>query len=145
MIRTLTMTAVVLMFLPAALLRGADAPKGDKSLDGEWEIKSALRGGKEPPADAPKPMLTIEGDKVTVKIGDMTMKATLKADPDKKPKALDMTPEDGPHKGEVIKAIYEVKGDELRVCHGAPGSDRPTEFASKDPGEILAVWTRLKK
>jgi uncharacterized protein (TIGR03067 family) len=143
--RTLAMAAVLLMLTPAAFLRGADAPKSDKDLEGDWEIKSAVRGGKEPPADAPKPAMTIQGDVVTIKIADSTIKATFKADPAKKPKAFDMTPDDGPHKGEVIKAIYELKGDELRVCHGEPGQDRPTEFTGKDADKFLIVWKRAKK
>ncbi len=57
--RTLAMAVAVLLLLPAAILRAADAVKSDvdKGLDGEWEIKSALRGGKEPPADTSKPSL----------------------------------------------------------------------------------------
>ncbi len=143
--RTLTLSAAVLLMLPAALLRADDASKGDKNLEGEWEIKSALFGGKEPPEDAPKPSATIKGDTLTLKIGDKSFQTKFKADPSKTPKTLDMTMEEGPNKGEVIKAIYELKGDELRICHGATGKDRPTEFASKDEGDVLAVWKRVKK
>jgi uncharacterized protein (TIGR03067 family) len=143
--RTLAIAAAVLLLLPAAMLHAVDAAKGDKDLDGEWEIKSALRGSKEPPADAPKPSLTIRGDALSLVIGDNTAKANIKADPSKSPKEIDITLEAGPHKGETIKAIYEVKGDEMRVCHGEAGQDRPTEFASKAAGETLAVWKRAKK
>ena len=140
----LTASALALLVLPAGLLRADDA-KGDKDLDGQWEIKSMLRGGKEPPEDAPKPELTVKGDVLTVKIGDRTFQATVQADPTKTPKTIDMTLSEGPHKGETVKGIYEVKGDELRVCHGEPGADRPTEFASKGEGEVLGVWKRVKK
>ncbi len=143
--RTLTTAAALLFFLPAAMLCADDALKGDKALDGEWEVKSALRGGKEPPANGPKPSMSIQGDAVTMKIGDSTIKARLKADPDKKPKTYDMTPQDGPHKGETIKAIYEMTGNELHVCYGGPGQDRPTEFSGKDDDKFLIVWTRVKK
>ena len=119
--------------------------KGDKALDGDWEAKSALKGGKEPPADSPKLSLHIQGDVVTIKIGASTIKAAFKAYPDKKPKAFDMTPDDGPHKGETIKGIYEVTGDEFRVCHGDPGQERPTEFSGKDDDKLLVVWKRVKK
>ena len=142
--RAMTASALALLLLPAALLRADDAPKSD-NLDGDWQIKSLLRGGKEPPADAPKPTLTIKGNFLTLKIGESTFKVTFKTDPTRTPKAIDMTPEDGPHKGEPIKAIYELKGDELRFCHGEPGQDRPAEFASNAEGEILAVWVRAKK
>jgi uncharacterized protein (TIGR03067 family) len=58
---------------------------------------------------------------------------------------MDITFEEGPHKGEVMKAIYEVKGDELRICHGEAGQDRPRAFTSKAAGETLVVWKRVKK
>ena len=141
----LTTAATLLLFLPAAILRADDVVKGDKDLDGDWEVKSALKGGKEPPADSPKLSLTIQGDVVTMKIGPSTLKAAFKAYPDKKPKAFDMTPEDGPHKGETIKGIYEITGDEFRVCHGNPGQERPTEFSGKDDDKLLVVWKRAKK
>jgi uncharacterized protein (TIGR03067 family) len=143
--RTLTAAAALLLLLSAAMLHADNAVKGDKDLDGDWEVKSALKGGKEPPADAPKLSLTIQGDVVTMKIGPSTLKAAFKAYPDKKPKAFDMTPEDGPHKGETIKGIYEVTGDEFRVCHGDPGQERPTEFSGKDDDKFLIVWKRVKK
>ena len=143
--RTFPAAAALLLLLPAALLRADDAPKGDKELDGEWEIKSLLRGGKEPPEDAPKPSATIKGDQLILKFGDKEYKTTFQVDPTKTPKTMDVKMEEGPHKGETMKAIYEVKGDELRLCHDEPGKDRPTEFTSKEPGEVLAVWKRVKK
>ena len=142
--RTLAVAAV-LMLLPVTMLHADDAVKGDKALDGEWEIMSVLHGGKEPPADAPKPSATIKGDALTLKIGDKTITGKIKVDPTKTPKAMDITFEEGPHKGEVAKAIYEVKGDELRICHREAGQDRPTEFASKEASETLVVWKRVKK
>jgi uncharacterized protein (TIGR03067 family) len=137
--------AVVFLLTSTALLRADDAAKGDKSLDGEWEVKSALRGGQEPPADSPKLSLSIQGDVAVMKIGKSTIKAKFKADPDKKPKAYDLTAEEGPHKGETIKGIYEVNGDELRVCHGKPGDERPAEFSGKEEDRFLITWKRLKK
>jgi uncharacterized protein (TIGR03067 family) len=143
--RTLTTAAALLLCLPAAMLHADDAVKGDKDLDGDWEIKSVLHGGKEPPAAAPKPSATINGDAIRLKFGDKTVTAKIKVDPTKTPKAMDITFEEGPHKGDVIKAIYEVKDDELRICHREAGQDRPTEFASNEAGEMLAVWKRTKK
>ena len=145
--RTLTATALALLpFLPAALLRADDAPKGDKDLDGSWELVSTVRDGKEMPPQDKKFVLTIKGESVTVKVGEDSHEATIKADPSKTPKALDLTFGDGPQKGKTAKAIYEVKGDELRVCHGDPDADRPTELASKEgSGLMLATLKRVKK
>src|ERR1700720_3417383 len=114
--RTLTVSAfVALLLLPAALLR-ADAPKGDKDLDGDWEMVSTVRDGKDvaPPGEG-KALLTINGDSVTFKMGDMSHKGTIKVDASKTPKTLDLMPADGPQAGKTLVGIYEVKGDELRV------------------------------
>ena len=57
-----------------------------------------------------------------------------------------MTPDDGPNKGKTLVGIYEVKGDELKVCHGDPGADRPKEIASKEgSGLSLITLKRVKK
>jgi len=145
--RTLTASALaVLLLLPAALLRAADAPKGDKDLEGTWEAIACVRDGKDAPLDQRAPVATIEGDHLTFKIGDETRKATLKVDATKTPRTMDVVFEDGPHKGETVKVIYEVKGDELKVCHGDPGADRPTELSSKEgSGLMLMTFKRAKK
>ena len=142
---SLTIAGAVLLFTLAILLRAGHAPKGGKELDGEWEMKSVVRGGKEAAADEPKASWTIQGDALTLRVGARSVKVAIKADPSKTPRAIDVTPEEGPHKGEVMKAIYESNGEELRTCHGKPGKDRPTEFASKEEGDVLPVWTPVKK
>jgi hypothetical protein len=44
----------------------------------------------------------------------------------------------------VLKGIYEIKGDTLRICvHKARPDDRPTEFTD-DVGYCLAVLKRPK-
>jgi hypothetical protein len=73
----------VLLLLPVAILYAADAVKGDKELGGDWEIKSMLHGGKEPPADAPKPEATIKVTALSLKIGDKTITAKIKSRPHK--------------------------------------------------------------
>jgi uncharacterized protein (TIGR03067 family) len=147
MSRKLSAIAVaVLMVLPAALLCAAEPPKGDKDLDGDWEIVSVTHDGKqEPPQDA-KPVLTIKGDTITFKVKDESHTGTIKVDASKTPKTIDLTPDDGPEKGKTILGIYELKGDELRICHGEAGKDRPTEVSSKEgSGLSLAVLKRVKK
>jgi uncharacterized protein (TIGR03067 family) len=145
MLRMLTAPALAVLLLPA-MLWADDAPKGDKDLDGEWQLESSLHSGKAPPADAPKPMLSIHGSALTIKDGDKAYKATLKIDAGKTPRTLDMTIEEGESKGKTALAIYEVKGDELRVCNADSGKDRPAEFSStEDNGNTLMVLKRVKK
>ena len=144
---TLTASALaVLLFAPAAWLYAADPPKGDKDLDGEWEVVSAIQGGKEQPPPERKQLVSIMGEKIVFKDGDETHTGTLKLDPAKTPRTFDLTPDDGPEKGKTTKGIYEIKGDEMKVCHGDAGADRPKEFASKEgSGLALVTLKRVKK
>ena len=44
---------------------------------------------------------------------------------------MNITGQKGPNEGKTFLAIYELKGDELRVCYDLTGKSRPAEFASK--------------
>jgi uncharacterized protein (TIGR03067 family) len=142
-----TASALAAFLLPRALLRADDPPKGDKDLDGTWDGVSVLLNGKELPQPADgKMVVTISGGSLTLKIGDDSYTSTISVDASKTPKTIDLTPDDGKNKGKTMKAVYEVKGDELKVCHGDWDSDRPKELASKE-GNGLMVFTfkRVKK
>jgi len=90
--------------------------------------------------------LTIEGNKHTVKVGKQTYKGTHKLDTTKSPKTIDITDTEGPFKGKTVKGIYELKGDEFRICYSLPGKDRPKSFTAKEgTGYHSHVWKRAKK
>jgi uncharacterized protein (TIGR03067 family) len=62
-------------------------------------------------------------------------------DASKNPKQIDIreTAYNGPNVG-VIKGIYVLDGDELRLCLGEKGNDRPAAFPEKPkPGEVLIL------
>jgi len=141
------LTAAVLLLLPAVPLRAADAPAGTKELQGTWEAVASVRDGKDQPPDKGGMIVAmIEGDALTLKIGDQTRTATLKVDATKTPPTMDVLMEDGPQKGKTMKAIYQIKDDELKVCHGEPGADRPTEISSKEgSGLTVVTFKRVKK
>ena len=73
------------------------------------------------------------------------MKAKIAIDPSKKPKTIDYEVTDGPTKGKKHWGIYELDGDTLKSCFGAPGAERPTDYTSK-PGDkrTSTVWKRAK-
>lgn len=142
------LTASVLILIPVAPAVLAEEPKGDKDLDGEWQLKSLTENGEQQAAGSGRNAVTatVKGEAVNVNEGGTVHKSTCKADPSKTPRQLDFTPQDGDDKGKSVLAIYEVSGDELKVCHAEPGKDRPTEFsAKKGSGWTLAVFTRVKK
>ena len=126
----------------------AEVEKELKKFQGIWTVESVEVGGKKLPADLFKgTTVTFEGDKYSVKMGDMEVQAaTQKLDPSKSPKTLDSKVTDGPNKGSVILGIYEIDGDTLKACFDPRGKKRPTEFKSPAGSEIfLNVHKRVKK
>jgi hypothetical protein len=51
-----------------------------------------------------------------------------------------------PFKNQTILGIYEVSGDQFKVCFAKASNERPKEFTTKTGTEfILHVWKREKK
>jgi uncharacterized protein (TIGR03067 family) len=145
------MKRYALLVLAAGLLVAA-APKDDakndqKNFQGTWVMASGEDDGKKVSADTLKTgQLMIDGDKHTVKVGDTTYKGTHKLDPTAKPKTIDITDTEGPFKDKTVLGIYELDGDEFKICYAAPGKDRPKDFSAKEgTGYHCHVWKREKK
>jgi uncharacterized protein (TIGR03067 family) len=137
----------VSLLLLTGLLVGSYGPaKGDekkatKGLEGTWVVVSFTRDGKTD--DKTKgDKLVFEGNTVTINTKAGPRKATFKIDPKKQ--TLDITvTEQGQQRS--VKAIYQIKGDELKVCHGRPGEARPKELTgAKGSGKVLVVLKRAK-
>jgi len=130
-------------------LAGDDA-KVDKELKkfhGVWKIVSVEAGGKALPIEGFKEMTVVfKGDKYSVKKGgEVFQVAKQKLDPSKSPKTMDVTIIEGNEKGAVMKAIYEIDADRLKVCFDPAGKERPTEFKSTSGSQVLVVHKRAKK
>ena len=66
---------------------------------------------------------------------------TVKLDPSKKPKAIDATPLAGAFKGKTVLGIYQLEGEELRICLPKQGDkERPSDFKSPE-GSDRALMT----
>lgn len=118
--------------------------KGDlKLMQGDWQVTSIERDGVRLSGDEVKSAtMKITGDKFVFESPlDGTQEGSLKLDESKKPKHLDVTIASG----DKVLAIYEITGDEMKVCYTGPGGDRPTEFTGKvDSGCSLIVMKRKK-
>jgi uncharacterized protein (TIGR03067 family) len=79
------------------------------------------------------------------KDGDVVQACTLKVDPSRAPKSLDVTVVEGLDKGAVFLGIYEIRGDTLKVCFDPEGKKRPTEFKGTAGSQTLVVHKRVKK
>jgi uncharacterized protein (TIGR03067 family) len=133
---------LVLLLSPAA--RGRDT-EGD-ALQGTWLPAKAELAGKKFPDEVRKSMtLVVKGDRYTVTVGEAVDRGTVKRNTAAKPKAMDITGSDGPNKGKRFLAIYELKGDTLRVCYDLSGKARPKEFKTKEGSQLFLVTYKRQK
>jgi uncharacterized protein (TIGR03067 family) len=147
------MTIGALLALTAGVFLAADDPeeaarKDLEKLRGTWVLVSAEHDGKKLPAEeVKKTRITIDGEKFVFPAASgigTSQKGVIKVYPDKDPKWMDSQATDAA-KGKVSLGIYEVKGDDYKVCFAPPGKERPKEFTSPaGSGHILQVWKRKK-
>lgn len=135
---------------PASVVPAAAAVSGPlKAVQGYWKPLSIRLEGK-PVADAERlGMLTMvyDGDESHLyfkskKPGAEPIKlarAAVTLDPATKGVTFEYAM--GPLKGQKRHGIYEVVGDELRLCYGPADKPRPAKFeAPADSGYYLEVW-----
>lgn len=134
------------VFALAATAAPPDANQEAKALAGTWELASGEVGGRKMPEAVTKTFtLVLEGEKYTVKSRGPDDAGTVKLDPTKTPKALDVVGVEGPNKGKTFPAVYELDGDTLKVCYDLDGKTRPAEFKSAaGTKQFLAVYKRRK-
>jgi uncharacterized protein (TIGR03067 family) len=143
----------------AALLclpRIALAAGPDDEIKGKWQITAMeLRGMKLPPeAIGPLKVAVLElGDgKLTIRAGERVIHdGDYKVNAKALPKTIEgnLTPNvgRGDKRPEASAGIYEVEGDTLRICFGAPGGGKPPkQFTTEGPGggSTLLVYQRVK-
>jgi uncharacterized protein (TIGR03067 family) len=137
----LTALLVVLTVSTGCVLAAGDLD----AVQGTWKRVSGEVNGKAlPEAEVQKTSLTIQGDKYTLKIGEQTRTGILKLDASKTPHQIDIISDAGPNKGKSLLGIYELDGDTFKYCLGAPGKERPTEFASK-PGSGAGLYVNKRQ
>lgn len=60
------------------------------------------------------------------------------------PRALDIVPARGPHRGRVVPAIIKISGSSMRICCDLSGKCRPQEFkAPAGTRRFLATYRRV--
>jgi uncharacterized protein (TIGR03067 family) len=119
-----------------------------QAFQGTWRLDYKEEDGKKFSADEIKDIFgNIDGSgKVVVRRdGKVIGAGTIKLDPTKSPKAIDVTFTEGKNKGITATGIYEIEGDAFRVCI-ALGGERPEEFsANSGSGRTLIAYKREKK
>lgn len=141
-----TASVCVLTFSVAMIAATPGGGDSDAKMDGTWVAVSVELAGQKLPDEAAKTIkVVLKGGEYTVAVGDMIDRGTVKVDASKMPKQLDILGTEGPNKGKKFLAIYEMKGDTLRVCYDLSGESRPTEFATKPKTTLfLATYKREK-
>jgi uncharacterized protein (TIGR03067 family) len=124
----------------------ADPTDDANAVQGSWRPVKAELGGQ-PMADAVLKTISLKLDhgKYDVLVGDRPDKGTYTLDSTSNPKGMTITGTEGPNRGKTFPAIYELKGDTLRVCYDLSGAKRPTEFKSVAGTQLYLVTYNRKK
>ena len=124
----------------------ADPPDDAKAVQGSWTPAKADLGGQ-PMTEAVLTSISLKLDngKYEVAVGGKSDKGTYTVDSTSKPKSMTITGNEGPNNGKTFPAIYELKGDTLRICYDLSGAKRPTEFKSIAGTKLYLVTYNRKK
>jgi uncharacterized protein (TIGR03067 family) len=132
----------ILAVSTAVTKAGGDA----KSLQGVWIAHSMEADGKPASEAAVKPIrFTFKTDKLLIAGNfndDREEECDYRVDPTQSPKHLEFLP---PKDGKAVLGIYEVKGDELKIClrHASSSDGRPAEFKTIADSKLrLIVFKR---
>jgi uncharacterized protein (TIGR03067 family) len=119
----------------------ADLPK----LEGRWRVVS-FRDGE------PRATVTFNSGEIVYELPDTKIRLgkIVRLNASTKPKQMDLQRENEVFPGrapdQTWLAIYELKGDTLRICINRPGMRRPSDFPSKaSEADHGAEWFVLKR
>jgi uncharacterized protein (TIGR03067 family) len=146
------MRRYTVLVLAAALALAADETKKDSpakeygGFEGTWRVVSLeIEGMKLPEKAIKDARLIIKGKEFTMKEQIATYRGHFTIDPRKKPKTIDLKFTAGPEKGNTSYGIYELKGDELKLCLTITGKKRPKKFEARPKsGHGFEVLKRVK-
>jgi RNA polymerase sigma factor (sigma-70 family) len=137
----------------------------EEELQGAWQLIASTEDGRDVPVDLVKQVhVKFHGGKMKFtpplefhekqfegeqkkygefKLGEGDFELTFHLDPTSKPKSIDLVLPDDIGKRQVIKGIYSLEGDRLRIC--ARLGDRPTDLTCRTGSKrVLYVMERKK-
>ena len=96
------------------------------ALQGTWKPVTGVMAGQ-PMSDSLLKIISLKLDngRYEAFVGDEPDKGTYSVDSTTTPRSMVITGTEGPNKGRVFPAIYELDGDTLRICYDLSGAKRP--------------------
>ncbi len=143
------MRTIICIGLAVALSLGAfaaDSPDDARAIQGNWKpVKAELAGQPMPDAVLKTISLKLDNGKYKVFVGTEPDRGTYTLDSSSKPKGMSITGTEGPNHGKTFPAIYELKGDTLRICYDLSGAKRPAEFKTAAGTQLYLVTYHRKQ
>jgi uncharacterized protein (TIGR03067 family) len=130
------------LLIVVGLMMGVDDKKEGDQLKGTWNITALSVGGNSPPEV--KGSFAFDGKEMKIKLGEQDHHGEYKLDASKKPKEIDVTPGDGPQAGKLMRGIYSINKDELKLCLAHADQDRPKSFDNPGDNVILVTLKKAK-
>ncbi len=148
--------------LLASLANAAEPKSTDDltGLQGYWKpLQCEFQGVPQMPTDVMKQVTVVydkseyhlyfkekEPDKNGKPVVFRLALANISLDPSTTPKSIVFEFADGALKGEKRHGIYELAGNQLKLCYGPSDKPKPTEFkAPAASGYFLETWARQSK
>lgn len=112
-------------------------------LQGTWQVLAIENSGDALPSDdVASARLSLQKNSYELSNKDGSLRGTFSADLSKTPWQMQIRPEGSGDDGFLIKGIFELQDGQLRVCYGAPGGERPTEFTTAKSDRTLLTCKR---
>jgi uncharacterized protein (TIGR03067 family) len=114
-------------------------------LQGTWNITSLeVEGNTIPAGMLNGARIVVTGDQFTTFAMGAEYSGKVSIDTAKSPATFDLNFTSGPEKGNTSYGIYQLEGDDWKICLTLRGKVRPTEFATKaGSGHALETLKRL--
>jgi uncharacterized protein (TIGR03067 family) len=133
-------------------------PTDTATIQGNWKpLQCEYQGESQMPTDVMKQVTAVydkselylyfvdKGRDGQPKVLLLTV-ANVVMDETTRPKSITFEFKDGPYKGHKRHGIYELAGNQLKLCYGPTEKPKPTEFkAPANSGYFLETWARQVK
>jgi uncharacterized protein (TIGR03067 family) len=126
------------------LFAGCGSKSDKEAIQDVWKVVSSEEGGHSPTDPRKKSLCLVDAE-----VGLFTLYADesptrltfkMKIDPAKSPKQIDLDWD-----GLVQPGIYELKGDDLKICYDQAGKTRPADYKTSAGDKVLLLVLKRKK